>query len=244
MVKTALDSAQELEVGLVCDAGTSYAGIHGLTDLFKYAGEFAAKRAAEGVRPPVRITYWRVDADGVEVRCTYDSRPGSPHAPAVLVSPGNEQAPRDIERDTPLVAWLRARHAQGVVLAAVCGGVFILARTGLLDGRQATTHWAFSDQFAVQFPEVLTESGHMVIDYGDVVTAGGVLAWADLGLRLTERFSASSPWLLRSDAEMSVGDNAILKAQVWLLARRERVSTETSDQSNARDAGALADERR
>jgi transcriptional regulator GlxA family with amidase domain len=96
--------------------------------------------------------------------------------------------PRDPERNGYLVTWLREKHSQGVVLAAVCGGVFILAKTGLLSGRQATTHWALGEQFAAQFPDVLTETDHMVIDYGDVVTAGGVLAWADLGLRLTERF--------------------------------------------------------
>jgi transcriptional regulator GlxA family with amidase domain len=82
-----------------------------------------------------------------------------------------------------------------VVLAAGCGGVFILARTGLLSGRQATTHWSFSDRFAEQFPDVLTETDHMVIDYGDVLTAGGVLAWADLGLRLTERFLGTAVML-------------------------------------------------
>ncbi|WP_408361575.1 MULTISPECIES: DJ-1/PfpI family protein [unclassified Paraburkholderia] len=79
------------------------------------------------------------------------------------------------EEGSPLVSWLRQRHAEGVVLAAVCCGVFILARTGLLAGRQAT-HWSFSDHFAQQFPGVLIETDHMVIDYGDVVMAGGVLA--------------------------------------------------------------------
>jgi transcriptional regulator GlxA family with amidase domain len=103
------------------------------------------------------------------------------------IIPGNVQAPLEVAGESPLIPWLRQKHGQGVVLAAVCGGVFILARTGLLAGRQATTHWAFSDQFAAQFPDVLTETDHMVIDYGDVVTGGGVLAWADLGLRLTER---------------------------------------------------------
>jgi transcriptional regulator GlxA family with amidase domain len=87
-----------------------------------------------------------------------------------------------------LIPWLQLNHAEGVVLSAVCGGVIILAQTGLLAGRQATTHWALGEQFALQFPEVLTETDHMVIDYGDVVTAEGVLAWADLGLRLIERF--------------------------------------------------------
>jgi transcriptional regulator GlxA family with amidase domain len=65
----------------------------------------------------------------------------------------------------------------------------LLARTGLLAGRQATTHWALTDQFASQFPEVRAQTDSMVIDYGDVLTGGGVLAWTDVGLRLVERFS-------------------------------------------------------
>lgn len=77
----------------------------------------------------------------------------------MLIIPGNEEAPNGGSRELPLLRWLRQRHAEGVVLAAVCGGVFILARSGLLAGRQATTHWAFNEEFAIQFPEVLTETG-------------------------------------------------------------------------------------
>lgn len=233
-----------MEIGLVCDAGTSNAGIYGLTDLFTYAGEFAAKRGNDPSRSVVRITHWRVDDSGEggdgEIRCIYDSLPGSQSAPSVLVIPGNVEAPLKTTKTSPILAWLRLKHAQGVVIAAVCGGVFILARTGLLAGRQATTHWAFSDQFAEQFPDVLTESDHMVIDYGDVVTAGGVLAWADLGLRLTERFLGPSVMLDTArymlvdppgreqrfycdfDPRTKHGDRAILKAQHWLSTQRER----------------------
>jgi transcriptional regulator GlxA family with amidase domain len=126
------------------------------------------------------------------------------------------------------------------VLAAVCGGVFVLAKTGLLAGRQATTHWALAHQFATQYPEVLTEADRMLIDYEDVVTAGGVLAWADLGLRLTERFLGHTVMMetarymnvdppgreqrFYSDfaPRMKHGDEAILKAQLWLASRRDQ----------------------
>jgi len=173
MAETAIPSLPRLEVGLACNPGSSSACIYGLGDLFRYANDVAAKRQAEGQRPPVRISHWLADDGSAEVRCTYDSEPGTPHSPAVLVIPGNERAPLDTEVEDPLIPWLREKHAQGVVLAAVCGGVFVLARTGLLAGRQATTHWALSDQFARQFPDVFTESGRMVIDYGDVVTEIG-----------------------------------------------------------------------
>jgi transcriptional regulator GlxA family with amidase domain len=240
MAKTALVAAPRIEVGLACDAGTSNAGIYGLTDLFTYAGEFAAKRENGSARPAVRITHWRADDSAAEVRCAYDSCPGSPHALSLLVIPGNVRAPEKTETENPLLHWLREKHAEGVVLAAVCGGVFLLARTGLLAGRQATTHWSFSDRFAEQFPDVLTETDHMVIDYGDVITAGGVLAWADLGLRLTERFLGTAVMLETArfmlvdppgreqrfysefDPRTKHGDRAILRAQHWLVTQRER----------------------
>jgi transcriptional regulator GlxA family with amidase domain len=227
-------------VGLACDPGSSSAGIHGLGDLFKYASGFAAKRQNDRALPPVRVTHWRVENEREEVCCTFDSYPGPEHALSVLIVPGNEQAPSGGSREEPLVRWLREKHSEGVVLAATCGGVFILARSGLLAGRQATTHWAFEEEFSLQFPDVLTETDRMVIDYGDIMTAGGVLAWADLGLRLVERFLGPTVMLdtarfmnidppgreqqFYSDfvPRIKHGDSAILKAQHWLTARRER----------------------
>jgi transcriptional regulator GlxA family with amidase domain len=233
----------QLEIALACDAGTTNGGMYGLTDLFAYAGEFAARRRGDASHPPVRVTHWRADEAGPIVNCTYDTCPGAPHAPAVIVIPNNHRAITEPDRDSPFVSWLRLKHAEGVVLAAVCGGVFLLARTGLLAGRQATTHWAFSDQFSARFPDVLTESDHMVIDYGDVLTAGGALAWADLGLRLTERFLGSAV-MLDTARYMNVdppgreqrfysgfeprtrhGDFPILNAQQWLSSQREQAVT-------------------
>lgn len=74
-----------LEVGLVCDAGTSSTGIHGMTDLFSYAGE-AARRQSGCAQSPVRVAHWRA-AENDEVVCVYDSSPGDPHRPSVLVIP-------------------------------------------------------------------------------------------------------------------------------------------------------------
>lgn len=239
VAKTATRSAVPIEIGLVCDNGTSHTGIHGLTDLFLYANDFAAKRRGMPALSPVRVSHWQMDDKGSEIRCTYDSGPGRPHALVALVIPGNLQASVQPVPDSALIPWLRMKHAEGVVLSAVCGGVFILAKTGLLSGRQATTHWALRDQFAAQYPDVLTETDQMVIDYGDVVTAGGVLAWADLGLRLTERFLGPTVMLDTArymnvdppgreqrfysdfDPRTKHGDSAILKAQLLLSKRRE-----------------------
>jgi transcriptional regulator GlxA family with amidase domain len=238
--KTALFPESQIEVGLACDADSSSAGIYGLTDLLKYASGFASKRQNDRILPPVRVTHWRLQDERDEIYCTFDSDPRPNHSLAVVVIPGNEQAPIGGTRDGPFLQWMREKHSEGVVLAAVCGGVFILARSGLLAGRQATTHWAFDEEFSAQFPGVLTETDRMVIDYGDVITAGGVLAWADLGLRLVERFLGPTVMLdtarfmnidppgreqqFYSDFVPRVkhGDPAILKAQQWLATQRDR----------------------
>ncbi|WP_380871601.1 AraC family transcriptional regulator [Sphingomonas sp. DBB INV C78] len=238
-VKSVSTPVTRFEVALAYDAGTARGGLYGLTDLFTYASEFAAKRQGSGTINPVRITHWLASDDTRQIECTYDSAPGLPHKTNLIIIPNNHRAIGEPNHQSPLVDWLRARHAEGISLAAVCGGVFMLAKTGLLDRRQATTHWSFTEDFASRFPEVLLESNHMVIDYGDVMTAGGAMAWADLGLRQTERFLGTA--VMHDTAHyMNVdppgreqrfysgfeprtkhGDAAILKAQQWLATKRD-----------------------
>jgi len=239
MAKSATATLSQPEVGIVCDAGTSATGLHGLTELFTYASDIAARRRGLDAFPFMRITHWVSDSSDGQVHCKYDSSPRDEHQLAVLVLPGNLQATLNSARDDVLTAWLRVMHARGVVIAAVCGGVFILAKTGLLSGRQATTHWALHEQFSRAFPDVLVETDHMVIDYGDVLTAGGVLAWTDLGLRLVERLLGPAVMLSTArymnidppgreqrfysdfDPRLKHGDSAIAKAQELLASQRE-----------------------
>jgi transcriptional regulator GlxA family with amidase domain len=230
-----------LEVALAHDAGTTKGGLYGLTDLFTYAGQFASGGSSDHGPVPVRITHWSASEDDASVACTFDTCPDLPHGPDLIIVPNNHRAIVEPGRDSAMVAWLAGHHARGAVLAGVCGGVFMLARTGLLSGRKATTHWAFADTFSTLFPDVVMESDQMVIDHGDLVTAGGALAWADLGLRLTERFLGSR--VMHETAHyMNVdppgreqrfydvhrpakkhGDTAILKVQDWMDTQRDRV---------------------
>ncbi|MFG3619334.1 GlxA family transcriptional regulator [Nocardia sp. NPDC047654] len=83
-------------------------------------------------------------------------------------------------------ALLRA-HARGARLVTICSGVFALARTGLLDGRSATTHWARAAQLAREFPKVRVEPDVLYVDHGDVATSAGAGAGIDLCLHLVRR---------------------------------------------------------
>lgn len=83
-------------------------------------------------------------------------------------------------------ALLRAR-GRGARLVTICSGVFALARTGLLDGRSATTHWQRAAQLAREFPRVRVEPDKLYVDHGDVATSAGAGAGIDLCLHLVRR---------------------------------------------------------
>ncbi|MEV6638801.1 helix-turn-helix domain-containing protein [Amycolatopsis sp. NPDC051371] len=83
-------------------------------------------------------------------------------------------------------ALLRA-HARGARLVTICSGVFALARTGLLDGRSATTHWGRAEQLGREFPRVRVEPDVLYVDHGDVATSAGAGAGIDLCLHLVRK---------------------------------------------------------
>lgn len=242
--KTDAHCAPSFQVALAHDTGTAKGGLFGLTDLFAFANDFAVRRQERSSPSPVRVTHWQASESGSSIQCSYDSYPGPPHALDAVIVPNNFLAVADSAPASPLIPWLRLKHAEGCVLAGVCGGVFILAKTGLLSGRQATTHWSLNNEFSAAFPDVLMDSDHMVIDYGDIMTAGGTMAWADLGLRLIERFLGAAvmydtarymnidPPPAREqrfysgfEPRIRHGDTAILSTQHWLFANREKALT-------------------
>ena len=83
---------------------------------------------------------------------------------------------------------LIAQHKSGTILASVCSGAFLLAEAGLFDGRRITTHWRHTEAFQKNYPNVVIDTGRLLVDLGDIVTAGGVMAWTDLSLHLIEHF--------------------------------------------------------
>ena len=88
------------------------------------------------------------------------------------------------------VNWLIERYSNGSVLASTCAGAFILATTQVIGSRDVTTHWALADKFSRTFPHIRLNSNEILIDHGDIVTAGGMMSWLDLGFELVAKYSS------------------------------------------------------
>ena len=100
----------------------------------------------------------------------------------IIVIPGwrdPDEAPPDA-----VLASLRAAHARGARICSICSGAFVLAWAGLLDGRQATTHWRLSDQLRRAFPAIDVVTDALYVDAGTVLTSAGSAAGLDLMLYL------------------------------------------------------------
>lgn len=88
--------------------------------------------------------------------------------------------------DEGLVDWVGARAGAARRVASVCSGAFLLASTGLLDGRRAVTHWHRCEEFRKRFPKVRLEPDPIFIRDGEVWTSAGVTAGIDLALAMVE----------------------------------------------------------
>jgi transcriptional regulator GlxA family with amidase domain len=86
-----------------------------------------------------------------------------------------------------MVKWLQERHGEGTALASICTGAFLLAETGLLDGKQATTHWSMADRFRKRYRRVNLKSEKLVISSGNLYCSGGAGSSTDLAYFLLEK---------------------------------------------------------
>ena len=103
-----------------------------------------------------------------------------------------------------LLDYLTTAHQSGTILCSACAGAFILASTQLLNHRAATTHWQLADDFSQQFKQVNLNIESLLINDGDVITAGGIMSWVDLGLELVAQFTR--PQIMRALGKFLIVD--------------------------------------
>ena len=165
--------------------------------LIDFAGLWQALANAWAAKVPgfslytVAPTMAPITASGILV--TPDFSYANAPAPDILAM-GAQGGYNDAKRD-----WILKVNATTKVTASVCTGAFILAKAGLLDGLQATTHHKFYDQLEQAFPKVHVVRGRRIVDQGHIVTAGGESCCIDLGLWLIDKFYGRQAALAAAD---------------------------------------------
>jgi len=104
----------------------------------------------------------------------------------LLVVPGGQGTRREVANPR-FIGWLKRRAAEAQLTASVCTGAFLLAETGILAGKTATTHWASVERLAQTYTMLHARGDARFVDEGDIVTSAGVSAGIDMALYVVGR---------------------------------------------------------
>ena len=96
------------------------------------------------------------------------------------------------------IPWIIEQHAKGAEVASLCVGAFLLASTGLLNGKKCSTHWAFYSEFKAQFPDVEVVDGGVITEENGIYSSGGAHSLWNLLLYLLEKYTDRDTAILAS----------------------------------------------
>ncbi|WP_106206193.1 GlxA family transcriptional regulator [Aliiruegeria haliotis] len=191
-------NARKLSVGLLAVPESSAAVIYGLHEVFSCVGTvwqtLTGDRVASRRMNPRVIG---VTTDPIRTTLRVPLVPEGTFADRaqmdVVIVPDLFLEPDPVltDRWSEAAAWLTAQRRQGAIICSVCTGSLLLAQAGVLDGREATTHWSVCGLFKTHFPEVDLKAERVLVPSGkehDIVTAGGSASWTDLSLYLIARY--------------------------------------------------------
>lgn len=166
--------------------------------------------------------------------------------------PGAQQLPGFVDRQRALIDWISDQWASGATVAANCTATFLLAETGLLNGRRATTTWWLEKQFRKRYRKVCLDVRALITEQERLICAGATTSYLSLAIRFAERYiSAPVACLTAKTMLVDVGrtdqaayatlredaahnDQLVARAQYWL---QQRLSTNVSVQALADQLG-------
>ena len=150
---------------------------------------FGEDRSGEGVVP--RFDFRVCAAEPGQLSTTAGFGISAQHGPEVLCEADLIIVPswRDTNELPPavLLAALREAHERGAILVGLCLGAYVLASAGLLDGRPATTHWAWAGDFTRRYPKVKVNANVLYVDDGRILTSAGTAAGLDCCLHVLRK---------------------------------------------------------
>ncbi len=175
-----------------------------------------------------------------------DSLYGNAPKPDLILVPavfGDKK--RAIAENAKLMEWVAAQYLAGAEVASLCAGAFLLASTGLLDGRKCSTHWVFVNEFRELYPEIEVVDGAVITEDSGLYSSGGANSYWNLLLHLLEKYTDRDTAILASkyfaididrdnqsafamfQGQKGHNDTAILKVQEYIESNiKDKISVD------------------
>jgi len=163
----------------------------------------------------------------------------------IIIPSLNHNYQKAVKRNQLLIDWIEKQYKHGAEVASICTGAFLLAASGLLDGRTCSTNWAVADNFRNMFPEVNLQIDKLITDENGIYTSGGAYSFLNLVIYLIEKYydrqtaifcskvfqiemdrQSQSPFIIFK-GQKSHDDEVIQKAQAYIESHwDEKISVE------------------
>jgi transcriptional regulator GlxA family with amidase domain len=106
----------------------------------------------------------------------------------IIIPSLNHNYEQAVKANGQLIGWIEQQYKNGAEIASICTGAFLLASSGLLDGRTCSTHWAAADTFRTLFPKVDLQADRLITDENGIYTNGGAYSFLNLVIYLVEKY--------------------------------------------------------
>ncbi|MEO6452607.1 MAG: helix-turn-helix domain-containing protein [Ginsengibacter sp.] len=163
----------------------------------------------------------------------------------IIIPSLNHNYQKSVRVNKELIDWIAEQYKEGAEIATICTGAFLLAASGLLDGKSCSTHWSVADNFRSMFPKVNLQTDKLVTDENGIYTNGGAYSFLNLVIYLIEKYYdrqtaifCSKVFQIELDrntqsqfaiftGQKSHGDEMVIKAQAYIESKLdEKVSVE------------------
>ncbi|MEO6166126.1 MAG: helix-turn-helix domain-containing protein [Chitinophagales bacterium] len=163
----------------------------------------------------------------------------------IIIPSLNHNYQNAIRGNKPMIDWIAKQYKDGAEIASICTGAFLLASSGLLDGKNCSTHWSAADNFRIMFPEVNLQTDQLITDENGIYTNGGAYSFLNLMIYLVEKYYdrqtaifCSKVFQIEMDRQSQSaftiftgqklhGDETVKKAQLYIESNlNEKISVE------------------
>ena len=232
---------------LVPDGDNNLSSITGTYEIFKKANEYWKEQGKREL--------FTIELAGISKKVEYNEGlfTVKPHTnisainktDLIIIPSLNHNYQKSVKGNKELIDWIAKQYKEGAEIASICTGAFLLAASGLLDGKSCSTHWSVADNFKTMFPKVNLQPDKLITDENGIYTNGGAYSFLNLMIYLIEKnydrqtaIFCSKVFQIEMErnsqsafaiftGQKSHGDEMVIKAQAYIESKLdEKVSVE------------------